>query len=330
MTARHRYFVVVSKQDISDQGLICVTLNQPAAQAALSSRAHVVWALATGGFLGVGNDPRYNNSRTFDPFPFPLAVDPTLKPTDPLFAQQERLRELGERLDAFRKERLAEHDFLTMTGLYNALERLRELKNGVGEPLTEAERNVHQAGLISVLKEIHDGIDRTVFTAYGWEDLIPRLVGKPGATLPSPHKTPDQEAAEEELLSPAGSLNLERAAEEKRGLVRWLRPDYQIPKLGPKAPKPADEHVGELDIVLPEIAERPKWPKDRLEQIKLVRDLLANAHSPAPPDAIASAFDGRTSPQRKDRVAQVLDTLVATGVARTGMLDGETRYFLPR
>jgi len=29
-------------------------------------------------------------------------------------------------------------------------------------------------------------------------------------------------------------------------------------------------------------------------------------------------------------VAQVLDTLVATGVARTGQLDGETRYFLPR
>ena len=35
--------------------------------------------------------------------------------------------------------------------------------NGIGEPLTAAERDVHQAGLISVLKEIHDDIDRAVF-----------------------------------------------------------------------------------------------------------------------------------------------------------------------
>jgi hypothetical protein len=182
-----------------------------------------------------------------------------------------------------------------------------------------------------VLKEIHDDIDRAVFTAYGWEDLIPRLVGKPGATLPSPHKSADQEAAEEKLLTRLVALNQERAAEEKRGLVRWLRPDYQIPKLGAKAPKPAEEHVGELDIIVPEAAiGLPKWPKDGLEQIKLVRDVLARAASPAPPDAIAAAFDGRTSPQRRDRVAQVLETLVATGAARTGEIEGQKRYFLPR
>ena len=90
-------------------------------------------------------------------------------------------------------------------------------------------------------------------TAYGWEDLIPALVGKPGATLPSLHKTEAQEQAEEELLTRLVALNHERAAEERRGLVRWLRPDYQIPKLGVKAPKPEGEHVGVLDIELLEI-----------------------------------------------------------------------------
>ncbi len=195
--------------------------------------------------------------------------------------------------------------------------------------LTGAERDVHQAGLISVLKEIHDDIDRAVLTAYGWEDLIPRLVGKPGATLPSPYKTADQEAAEEELLTRLVALNQERAAEEKRGLVRWLRPDYQIPKLGAKAPRPADEHVGELDIVVPDAgAGKPKWPADGLEQIKLVRDVLAKAPSPTLPDAISASFDGKANKKRNDRVAQVLDTLVPTGVAREVM--GEGRYFLPR
>ncbi len=147
---------------------------------------------------------------------------------------------------------------------------------------------MHQAGLISVLSEIHDDIDRAVLTAYGWDDLIPALVGKPGAMLPSLHKTEAQEQAEEDLLTRLVALNQERAAEEKRGLVRWLRPDYQKPKLGVKAPKPEGEHVGVLDIELPATTERPKWPSDGLEQIRLVRDLLAKAPAPTPPDAIAT------------------------------------------
>lgn len=43
-----------------------------------------------------------------------------------------------------------------------------------------------------------------------------------------------------------------------------------------------------LDVELPEVTERPKWPTDGLEQIRLVRDLLAKAPAPSPPDAIAN------------------------------------------
>ena len=173
--------------------------------------------------MGVGNDPVYAKTKTFDPFPFPIV------------GAGKVLNELGEGLDSLRKEQLAEHDFLTMTALYNVLERVRELENGYDvPPLTAKEKDIHEAGLVSVLKDIHDDIDRAVFEVYGWADLIPALVGKPGATMPSPHKTPEQEEAEEELLTRLVALNQERAAEERRGIVRWLRPDYQIPKLGHK------------------------------------------------------------------------------------------------
>lgn len=330
--SKHRVFQFLSwPESLIDGSAIGVALGNTTDLALLSGRCHILWALYMGGRMGVGDDPRYQNSLVFDPFPFPHAIDPTLLTTDPLFAQQDRLRELGERLDTFRKDRLAEHSFLTMTGLYNALERLRELENGCDvPPLTEAERDVHQAGLVSVLKEIHDDIDRAVLTAYGWDDLIPELVGKPGATLPSPHKSEAQERAEDELLSRLVALNQERAAEEKRGIVRWLRPDYQIPKLGAKAPKPEGEHVGVLDIELPATSERPKWPSDGLEQIRLVRDLLAKAPAPAQPEAIASVFDGRNTAKRRDRIEEVLETLVATGLARSGEHEGQRRYFLPR
>jgi hypothetical protein len=71
------------------------------------------------------------------------------------------------------------------------------------------------------------------------------------------------------------------------------------------------EHVGMLDIELPDVADRPKWPTDGLEQIRLVRGLLAKAPAPTPPDAIASLLDGRNTAKRRDRIAEVLETLVA-------------------
>lgn len=107
--------------------------------------------------------------------------------------------------------------------------------------------------------------------------------------------------------------------------MRWLRPEYQIAKLSVPG-----EHMGTLDIELPNIIQRPKWPSDGLEQIRLVRDLLAKAPAPTAPHAIATVFDGRNTAKRRDRIAEVLETLVATGLARTGEHNGQRGYFLPR
>ncbi len=322
-TAKHRFFQFLDASVRPDNKLIGIGVSTSAALACLSSRLHTAWSMAAGGWLGIGNDSVYVKTRTFDPFPFPAVSD--LPP-----ALLARLDSLGERLDSFRKARLAEHEFLTMTGLYNVLERLRELEDGADvPPLDDKERAIHEAGLVSVLKEIHDDIDRAVFEAYGWSDLAGALVGKPGATTPSPHKKPEQEAAEEELLSRLVALNRERAAEEARGLVRWLRPDYQIPRLGAKVAKPAEEQI-EAELAVPAVKDAPKWPADALEQIRIVRDVLARAPAPALPDAVAASFGGRVTPKRRARVEQVLETLVATGAARTGRSDGATLYFVPR
>lgn len=323
--SKHRYFVYQPWPEVLiDGSVIALAVSSDDIFSILHSRVHCLWSLKLGGRMGVGNDPRYQNTLVFDKFAFPFISKRAAAALNELTA-------LGERLHAFRSLQLVRHPQLTLTRLYNTLERIRELENGCDvPPLTEAERDVHQAGLVSVLKEIHDDIDRAVLTAYGWDDLIPELVGKPGATLPSPHKSEAQERAEEELLSRLVALNQERAAEEKRGIVRWLRPDYQIPKLGVKAPKPEGEHVGVLDIELPASADRPKWPSDGLEQIRLVRDLLAKAPAPTQPDAIAIALDGRNTPKRRARIAEVLETLVATGLARAGEQEGQRRYFLPR
>ena len=128
-----------------------------------------------------------NNSRCFEPFPFPAATD----------AQQARIRGLAEQLDAHRKRQQAQHPKLTLTDMYNVLEKLR-----AGEPLTAKDKTVHEQGLVSVLREIHDELDAAVCDAYGWPVTL----------------------TDEEILARLVALNAERAAEEAQGLIRWLRP----------------------------------------------------------------------------------------------------------
>ena len=325
-TSKHRFFQFLDANIRPDNMLVCIGSDAGSLLAVLSSRVNVCWSIEAGGWLGMGNDPRYSKSRTFDPMPFPIGEGSD--------NSGEALTELGDRLDSFRKGRLAEHDFLTMTALYNMLERVRELEGGCDVPLlTAKEKDIHEAGLVSVLKDIHDDIDRAVFEAYGWGDLIPALVGKPGATIPSPHKTPEQKEAEEELLKRLVALNQERAAEERRGTVRWLRPDYQKPKLGHKVKTPEDVEQVEAQLVVPETADgKPAWPKDELDRIRVVRDMLGRAPAPLAPEALSAAFKGRNSAPRKKRVEQVLQTLVAAGVAQQGIdgQDGGSRFFIPR
>lgn len=327
-TTKHRFFQFLDAQCVPDHMIVTVGLSHGRFLAILSSRIHWIWVKATAASLGVYKGPaRYSKSRTLDPFPFPDL-------SDICAAQLVALDELGERLDSFRKHRLDQYDFLTMTSLYNLLERDRELENRSDvPPLSETERDIHEAGLVSALKEIHDDIDRAVFEVYGWADLIPELVGKPGATMPSPYKTQEQEEAEEELLSRLVTLNRERAEEEQRGIVRWLRPEYQIPKLGHKAKQPHEAEQIEADLAAPEPADgKPAWPRDELARIRVVRDMLARAAAPLAVEDLSAAFRGRRPAGRMKGVEKALQTLVAAGVARQEIdeRDGGGRYFIPR
>ena len=76
-----------------------------------------MWSLRAGGWLGVGNDSVYIKSKVFDPFPFPY-------PPESLKAE---IRAVAEELDAFRKARQAEHPKLTLTQMYNVLEKLKAM-----------------------------------------------------------------------------------------------------------------------------------------------------------------------------------------------------------
>lgn len=261
-TAKHRFFTKLPREDAPDSTLVTFGLSDAVFLGVLSSRVHVAWALVAGGRLGVGNDPRYNKTRCFETFPFPDATP----------EQQEKIRSLAEQLDTHRKRQQAMFPELTLTGIYNVLEKLR-----AGEELNAKEKTIHAQGLVSLLRELHDELDRAVFAAYGWSDLAEQLVGLPGATTPLPDKPEAQAEAEEELLRRLVELNAQRAAEEARGLIRWLRPDYQNPN-AESAPEQAEAELETEEVSAKPAAKAKKlaWPKGMREQIATLRSTLGS------------------------------------------------------
>lgn len=287
-TAKHRFFVFLSGDILPDNMLVIIASSDAWHLGVLSSRFHVCWALTAGGRLGVGNDPRYNKSRCFEPFPFPAATP----------EQEARIRDLGEKLDAHRKARQALFPKLTMTGMYNALEALR-----AGRELTAKEKADHEQGLVTVLRELHDELDAAVADAYGWPADLP----------------------DEEILSRLVALNAERVEEEKNGIIRWLRPEYQT-----KSKAERKTVQARLDIDLPvaptakgkkgkaaKARTEPKtaWPADIVEQTQAVRGAVAALQAIASaitPDAVAERFI--RAPRAK--VQEILRVLEALGFVR--------------
>ena len=279
-TSKHRVFQFLDGKYLSDNMIVCIGTPDATVLSVLSSRMHTLWATASGGWLGVGNDPRYSKSRCFDPFPFP----------DPPESLKARLRAAGEELDATRKKVQAEHPDLTLTGLYNVLEKIK-----AGTPLSDKDEDVKRRGLVLILKELHETIDRLTADAYGW-----------------PHDLTD-----EQILERLVALNAERAKEEAAGHVRWLRPDYQIPRFA----KGAAAKTGELDLgpkVVAIDAGLPPFPTDRYEQPLAIEALLLATGRSMDAAEMSRAFK-RGGERIEQRVTQVLTTLVRYGrVTTTG------------
>ncbi|MEZ5445173.1 MAG: type IIL restriction-modification enzyme MmeI [Gammaproteobacteria bacterium] len=296
-TAKHRMFQFIDGKVLADHMVVCVASDDAYVLGVLSSRLHVCWALAAGGRLGVGNDPRYNKTKCFDTFPFPVATD-----DDKL-----RIRRIAEDLDAHRKRQQSLNPGLTLTGVYNVMEKIRGR-----DELTDGDRAIHEQGLVSVLIDLHDQLDTAVFKAYGWSDLGEKLVGRPGATTPLPDLPAGQAGDQDELLRRLVALNAERAAEESRGLIRWLRPSFQ--SIGGATVQTEMEAGGEpAEKAAPAaVAGKQPWPKTLPDQVQAVRNALARQPRAASAEQIARTFKHA----RTDTVAELLDTLAALGQVR--------------
>jgi len=202
-------------------------------------------------------------------------------------SEKVRIRELAEALDAHRKQVQAKHG-VTLTGLYNVLEKIR-----TGATLTEKEKFVHDRGLVSTLKSLHDDLDAAVSAAYGWPASL----------------------TDAEILERLVALNAERAAEEARGVIHWLRPEYQA-KDGVDLPVDLPFDLGKQKKKAKPAPAKPKgkaaWPKTLPERMHAVETALHAAAAPIAPADLAAQF-ARAKPAD---VIEILKTLETFGRAR--------------
>ena len=290
-TAKHRVFQFLDGSVLPDNRLVTVSCDDGFVLGVLDATIHAVWASATGGLLE--DRPIYTKSRCFDPFPFPAACNP----------QKHRIRTLAEDLDAHRKRALAEHPHLTLTSLYNVLEKLR-----AGTPpnaLAPADRRIFDDGLVLILQELHDKLDAAVAAAYGWP----------------------ADLAEADILARLVALNQQRAREEADGQIRWLRPDYQIPRFGNAREKLALAG-GAMRDKTPATPTAPKPLLSPLEhdQIAAVLSMLAANGVPATATTLAQRFrQGR-------RVLPQIEAALAAMVRVGGLVSTQDggRSFVPR
>ena len=282
-TAKHRIFQILDRNIMCDDKCVLVACDDGFLLGVLSSRIHVSWSLHAGAKLE--DRPVYSKTQCFDPFPFP----------DPPETLKARIRATAEELDALRKQVQTEHPGLTLTQIYNVLEKLR-----AGEKLDAQDEAIKTNGLVLILKEHHVKLDALVAEAYGWPENL----------------------SDDEILAKLVALNAERAAEEKRGLVRWLRPDYQRARAG-VAPEQRVEEAGEqLEaplVIAAAKAQKPAFPASDLERTAAVFAALTEASTALDAKSIAAKF--RRGQKIEPSVARILAAFARMGQFHTG--DGE-------
>jgi type II restriction/modification system DNA methylase subunit YeeA len=171
--AKHRLFVWSDGIALPDHQLIVFAREDDYFFGVLHSKPHELWALRMGTWLGVGNDPRYTPTTTFETFafPWPPGCEPAGDPR--VEAITRAARELVEQRDRWLNPEGASEAELkrrTLTNLYNERPTWLDLA--------------------------HRRLDRAVLDAYGWphdlsdDEILARLLALNLERAGAPVSTP--------------------------------------------------------------------------------------------------------------------------------------------
>ncbi|WP_310476290.1 class I SAM-dependent DNA methyltransferase [Sandarakinorhabdus sp.] len=171
--SKHRLFAWKSPAILPDSAVVAIARDDDTSFGILHSRFHELWSLRMGTFLGVGNDPRYTPSTTFETFPFPAGLTPDLPAA--AYADDPRAQAIAAaaaRLNELRENWLNPADLVV---------RVPEVVAGYPDrilPRDEAAAKLLAKRTLTNLynerpawlDHAHRALDEAVADAYGWGD----------------------------------------------------------------------------------------------------------------------------------------------------------------
>lgn len=169
----YRLFVWRHSCVVPDSAVVAIARDDDTTFGILHSRFHELWSLRMGTFLGVGNDPRYTPSTTFETFPFPEGLTPNIPAADyAADPRAVRIATAAAKLNELRENWLNPADLV---------KRVPEVVPGYPDrilPVSEAAALVLKKRTLTNLynqrpawlDNAHKSLDEAVAEAYGWGD----------------------------------------------------------------------------------------------------------------------------------------------------------------
>lgn len=169
--SKHRLFVWRDLQVVPDSATVSIARDDDTTFGILHSRFHEAWSLKLCTWLGVGNDPRYTPSSTFETFPFPVGLTPNIPASE--FTSDPRavkIARAAQRLDELREAWLNPSDLV---------KKVPEVVPGFPDRLLPADDKaaaiLKKRTLTNLYNErptwlakAHADLDAAVAAAYGW------------------------------------------------------------------------------------------------------------------------------------------------------------------
>ncbi|WP_206736142.1 class I SAM-dependent DNA methyltransferase [Bradyrhizobium betae] len=173
--AKHRLFIWADSRVCPDHQLIAIARDDYTTFGVLHSRFHEAWSLQLGTWLGVGNDPRYTPTTTFETFPFPPDLAPNIQAARYSGNQHAKaIAEAARRLDDLREAWLNPADQVAIKP-----EVVAGYPDQILPKNAAATAVLRTRTLTSLynsrpqwLVDAHEKLDAVVAAAYGWQAAI--------------------------------------------------------------------------------------------------------------------------------------------------------------
>jgi type II restriction/modification system DNA methylase subunit YeeA len=209
--SKHRIFVWMHSSVVPDSATAAIAKDDCTSMGILHSRFHESWSLRLCTWLGVGNDPRYTPTTTFETFPFPEGLTPNIPAAN--YADDPRAQAIAKaakRLDELRNAWLNPPDLIQIEP---------EVVPGYPDRIlpkdTLAAVELKKRTLTNLynarpqwLADAHRDLDAAVAAAYGWpadiseDDALAKLLelnlARAGAAAPAAVDADSEDDAAEE------------------------------------------------------------------------------------------------------------------------------------